>query len=240
MTTSFIPSSSTTQQLVQFCRKAAPLSSLALYVSPLSTILQVTQDKTVGTLPLLPYTSMLSNNVVWAVYGLLKKEPIIIFANGIGLLLSLGYFVQYIRVGPTSLATTLPGSIRQHIGFVSVISLLVLLVALSVSVLGPTQPTEILGKSGMILTMAMFASPLAALKTVVQTQSAQSIPFPVTIASLANNYLWGIVGFLDMKDSNVYLPAIVGLTFSFIQLGLKVWYRETPKIPIAKKGSKIA
>jgi solute carrier family 50 (sugar transporter) len=183
------------QELVQFCHM-----SLALYLLQLSTILQETQDKSAGMLPLLPYTSMLWNNIIWAVYGLLKKEPIIILPNSVGLFSSLGYFVQYIRVGPKLLATTLPESFSNR---KDLLVLLILLVALSVSVLGPTQPTKILRKSGTLLTMAMFANPLAALKTVIQTPLAQSIQFPIMITSLANNYLWGIVGFLDMKDSNV-------------------------------------
>jgi solute carrier family 50 (sugar transporter) len=204
---------------------AAPISSLALYLAPISTIMQIKTEQSVGGRSLLPYTSMLVNNIVWFSYGLLKKESIIIFASGPGLILSAIYFLQFIRLAPPQ-SPNLPGKVNQHIQFVCCV-LLASTCALLLSIVAKSiDPTNLFGKAGMIFTMTMFASPLAAIRSVIQTQSASIIPMPVTIASLVNNYLWGAVGFIDMKDVNVYLPAAVGLSFSFMQLGLKLWFRE--------------
>jgi hypothetical protein len=70
----------------------------------------------------------------------------------------------------------------------------------------------------------MFASPLSALKTVLQTKSAQSIPLPFTLATVANCFLWAVAGFKDFHDFNVYFPNSVGLGLGLTQAALKVMY----------------
>lgn len=77
---------------------------------------------------------------------------------------------------------------------------------------------------GVVLCVAMFGSPLASLKTVLLTKSAESIPLPFTLASVLNCLLWSVVGVLDMKDANIYIPNLLGLSFGFIQVGLKLMY----------------
>lgn len=222
--------------LMKFIGGAAPLSSVALYLAPISTIMQITSEQSVGSRPLLPYTSMLVNNIVWFAYGLLKKEPIIMLSSGPGLILSTFYFLQFIRLAPSQ-SPNLPGKVNQHVQFVGGVLLVTICLLILPMIASSMDPTDILGKAGMIFTMTMFASPLTAIRTVIQSQSAMLIPLPVTIASLVNNYLWGAVGFIDMKDLNVYLPAVVGLTFSFIQLGLKLWFRENRTRSDVKKSS---
>ena len=74
--------------------------------------------------------------------------------------------------------------------------------------------------------VAMFGSPLAALKTVVTQKSAESIPLPFTLASVVNCFLWSVVGILDMQDTNVYVPNLLGLMFGLCQVALKVVYRS--------------
>jgi solute carrier family 50 (sugar transporter) len=213
------------QLLMKFVSGAAPISSLALYMAPISTIAQITSDRSVGNLPLLPYTSMLVNNIVWCAYGILKKEPIILFASGPGLVLSTIYFLQFIRLAPSQ-SPTLPGKANQHKQVVGGVLLTTLFLVATSLTSKSIDTTDLLGKAGVLFTMVMFASPLAAIQSVIQSQSAKLIPLPTTIASLINNYMWGVVGFIDMKDVNIYLPAVVGLTFSLIQLGLKLWFKE--------------
>ena len=70
----------------------------------------------------------------------------------------------------------------------------------------------------------LFASPLAAVKNVIATKSADSIPLPFTIASTINCSLWSLVGLLLLKDFNLYFPSIMGLLCALAQLFLKGIY----------------
>lgn len=54
---------------VSFCAKAAPMASIALYLAPLPTMRGVMNEKSVGNLPLLPHTTMISNAFLWLTYG---------------------------------------------------------------------------------------------------------------------------------------------------------------------------
>lgn len=86
------------------------------------------------------------------------------------------------------------------------------------------KAADIIGKEAIILFIVLFASPLAALKTVLATKSAVSIPLPFTIACTINCLLWILVGLLLMNDFNLYFPPMVGFIFAVVQLFLKGIY----------------
>jgi solute carrier family 50 protein (sugar transporter) len=54
---------------VAACGKAAPLVSSGVFLSPLPTVQNIIREKSVGNLPLLPYSSMCVNSFVWMTYG---------------------------------------------------------------------------------------------------------------------------------------------------------------------------
>ena len=85
---------------------------------------------------------------------------------------------------------------------------------------------EAVGSAAVLLCMALFASPLSTLKTVVETKSAESIPFPFTVASLLACFCWSVTGFLELHDMNVIVPNFTGFLFGLAQLGLKLHYRD--------------
>ena len=213
-------------QWVDICSQLAPATSLILFAAPIPTILQISSSKSVGNLPLLPYSSMVANAALWTAYGLLKKESTIWTANGIGCILAIFYMYQFTRYAPFQ-STTLPGSIKQHITFV--ISVILATIAMSTQPF-IASPANIIGSTAVLFCMAMFASPLAALKNVLETKSAQSIPLPLALASLANCILWSIAGIFKMKDFNVIAPNIIGLASSITQLVLKIKYGNRPPI----------
>jgi hypothetical protein len=65
----FVANSNAVSGWVSLCTKAAPLTSIVLVMAPIPTIQRVVQERTVGSLPLLPYSSMIGNAFVWVMYG---------------------------------------------------------------------------------------------------------------------------------------------------------------------------
>lgn len=167
---------------------------------------------------------------MWFVYGVILQESKIWASNGIGLLLGSYYFSEFLRHCPEK-SPTLPGSKQQHVQVVAAVMATTLVVAYSL-----TNPAVWIGRAGVVFCIAMFASPLAALQTVIQQRSARAIPLPFTVASVVNCVAWSVLGWFQMHDVNVYFPNLLGLSFGLIQVALKVVYGDGPDGPLKKGG----
>ena len=164
---------------------------------------------------------MIANCFLWTTYGILNNDIRIWGSNGTGLVGALYYCWVFTQYCPSQ-SPSLPGSIRQHVqANVLVISGTGLFLLLFSSL--PNSATYI-GNVGVLFCVAMFGSPLAALKTVIQTKSAVSIPLPFTLATVLNCWLWSVAGLLDMHDPNIYVPNLLGLACGLTQVGLKGMY----------------
>ena len=204
---------------LEVCNQLAPCSSVLCSLAPLPTILHVSQTKSIGSLPLLPYTSMITNSVVWALYGHLARMPSLKYANIIGISLGSYYFREWAAAASKSAAR----SINYHKLAISWVVLINSFVAFRF----PRKvATEIIGKEGVFAFILLFASPLSALTDVITSKSAAAIPLPFTVASTINCSLWSVVGVLLMNDFNIYFPSILGLLCALVQLSLKGIYGD--------------
>ena len=166
----------------------------------------------VRNLPLLPYSTMIINSLLWSSYGLLQKDPRIWSCNGLGLFLGIGYFYTFAQYAKA--ATNLPGTVLQHQQLCVVSAVLTLF-------LWSQSAVATIGHIGLVFNILLFASPLAALRVVLETRSARSIPLPFTIACIVNCYLWFV-----NPDPNIYTPNGIGLLLSLIQLALKLYFGD--------------
>jgi solute carrier family 50 protein (sugar transporter) len=205
---------------VKFCGKAAPIVCSAVFVAPLPTISKVVSTRTVGGLPLLPYSSMAVNAFIWMVYGLLNAETKVWQPNLFGLIMASYYCFQYKKVVPRN-ASNLPGTLSQHFRYGTLLMTFTILLA---STLENQVATAIIGKLGVIICIVLFASPLSTLKTVIATKSAKSIPLPFTLGCMLNCFLWTVTGIFEMKDFNIIFPNVLGLLSAIAQFALKVMY----------------
>lgn len=209
---------------VDLCDAIAPYCAIVCFLAPLPTIKQISRDRTVGKLPLLPYTSMITQSVVWTLYGIMKRLPNVWGCNVTGALLGAYYVLTFVRhCGP--MASNLPGTVGQHLRGAGAIMLFN--VCLSVS--GVANASDMIGKQGVAFCIIMFASPLAALKHVIGTKSAASIPLPFTLASFINCSAWSVLGLWKHDDFNIYFPNLMGLSCAVAQLALKGVYRNGGK-----------
>lgn len=211
---------------VRVCGFLAPIGSVLVGLSPFPTVQHIVHDGKVGDFPLLPYTTMIINSTMWFAYGLLREEAQIWSCNGIALVLGLYYLLNYIQFAHTaSTATTLPGTVEQHIH--AVVFTMMASVLWTILPFSRQDPAWLIGKVGMVFGVLLFASPLTVLRVVIETKSARSIPLPFTVASTINCFLWSISGLWQLGDPNIYIPNLLGLGFSLAQLALKVYYQES-------------
>lgn len=149
---------------------------------------------------------------------------------------SVYYFSQFLKYAPKE-AVTLPGSIETHIQACVAAILSISGIALA---LPQDDAASLIGKLGVAFCMMLNASPLVAIKTVLETKSAESIPTSVTLASIACCFFWAIVGLEQMDDWVVYFPNLVGLCFGLAQLMLKIMYSETSSNDAAEREIELA
>ena len=183
---------------------------------------QIVRAKSVGNLPLLPYSSMFANCFLWSSYGLLKREVRIWATNGIGIAFALYYFFTFSCHSPPK-SPTIPGSIQQHVRANAVV---VAATFASIYLSPISDPASWIGNIAVLFCVAMFGSPLAALRTVLQTKSAKSIPLPFTLATVLNCFLWSVFGVMELNDKNVFVPNLLGLGLGLWQVILKIIYGD--------------
>ena len=171
---------------------------------------------------------MTLSSLLWATYGVLIKEPNVWMTNSVGLAFGLYYFYEFVQYSPKS-APTLPGSVEMHKKAIGGFFVATMLLFFSNSPLS----VHIIGKAAVVLCLAMFGSPLAAVKVVIQTRSAKAIPLPFTLASVLCCFCWTVFGLFKMNDANVYVTNALGLLFGVIQAALKVIYGDNDKKPVA-------
>lgn len=208
---------------LEVCNKIAPATSILCSLAPLPTIFEVARTKSVGDLPLLPYSSMAANGFIWSLYGWLTDSPAVKWANIMGALLGSYYFVQFKKYSPAG-ASGLPGTMKQHM---IVVAWTVLANTFLLSNFSRKTAADIIGKEGTLIYIILFASPLVAAQQVIATKNAASIPLPFTIASTINCSLWSVVGLLLMNDVYIYFPSIMGLLCALAQLFLKGMYNDS-------------
>ncbi len=159
---------------VALCTQTAPIISSAVFMAPIPTIAKIRSSRSTGSLPLLPYSSMVVNAFLWMVYGILKQDSKIWSPNAFGLFMGVNYCLQFQKFVSKN-ASNLPGKMSQH---VRVGSLMILFTMIVAAFLDKMKAASLIGKMGVVVCVVLFASPLAALKNVLATKSAKSIPLP--------------------------------------------------------------
>jgi len=197
------------------------LVSLTIFVNPmLEAMPRIIKERHVGKLPLLPYSAMAAQGMVWTFYGLLAGNAAIWTPNLCAMLLGLSYCGVYAHYCPPG-ADWLPLKKQYHAaGFATTA-----IFCASVSLLLPASSAGVaLGLMGNLMTMVMFGGPLAAMRTVIREGCTRSLPFGFTCAVNLNCNLWFFYAYFMLDDPFIYLQDGVGLLLTTMQLALFARY----------------
>jgi uncharacterized protein with PQ loop repeat len=99
---------------VTFCGNLAVMTSMLVTLVPLATLADIRRTKSVGSLPLLPFTIMVVKAFTWSAYGALKSERMLWVPNLLALPLSIACFCIYTRYSPQE-SPQLPGKVSHHV-----------------------------------------------------------------------------------------------------------------------------
>ncbi|MCO5595041.1 hypothetical protein L7F22_049078 [Adiantum nelumboides] len=80
-----------------FVGTIAAVLNTAMYAAPLAAMKNVIETKSVESMPFLLSLCTLINSCLWAIYGILKKDPFIIVPNALGVVFGILQLTLYAR-----------------------------------------------------------------------------------------------------------------------------------------------
>eukprot|EP00997_Jenningsia_sp_PLL12_P007035 NODE_3635_length_750_cov_76.005706_g3050_i0.p2 GENE.NODE_3635_length_750_cov_76.005706_g3050_i0~~NODE_3635_length_750_cov_76.005706_g3050_i0.p2 ORF type:complete len:90 (-),score=24.97 NODE_3635_length_750_cov_76.005706_g3050_i0:51-320(-) len=85
----------------------------------------------------------------------------------------------------------------------------------------------------------MYASPLATVHQVLTEKSSASLPLPLLLTGTVNSFTWMLYGSL-VQNNYVFVPSILSLTLTILQLTLTQVYPRTPSPRRLKSAHQLA
>jgi solute carrier family 50 (sugar transporter) len=195
--------------VVSTLKVAGPLFFLGLQGSSVKTAFEIIQNKSVGGLSMLPFASLLTNCIIWSLYGILKKDSTVLYPNALGILSGTFCVGSYKRYSTKSDLSTIIGAF--------------LIIAFSTS-LYYGKRVESLGTLGCAIAVLLMGSPLATFSTVIKEKSTNSMPFLSSLTTWCNAFSWSMYGLLVAGDIMIYGPNLVGLVLASFQMLLFAIY----------------
>ncbi|KAG4954574.1 hypothetical protein JHK87_040168 [Glycine soja] len=183
------------------------------------TFKRVIRKKSTEEFSSIPYIIALLNSLLYTWYGL----PIIsnkwenfplVTVNGAGI----PFELSYVKVAITTVTIL---AVFCFIAFVS-----------AFAIPGHRYRKLLVGSIGLAVSIALYASPLVAMKKVIQTKSVEFMPLPLSLSSLLASLLWMTYGLL-IGDIFVAGPNVVGTPLGILQIVLycKYWKKIVTEEP---------
>jgi len=204
-----------TKEGLNFVSNCCLVVTISMFASGLPQCVQLMKQNCPGNVRYLPFLMTFVNCIAWILYGRITKNNTLIVVNGVGAILQLFYMVVYINV-----ATDKTFLIRRSVITFTILFLTKYFIE---TVFTDKMAIEVLGSCCCFITVLMFASPLAELKTVLKNHSTETLSFPLTVTSFLCALLWTLFG-LAMADSFIIIPNILGLATSIFRFYLFTKY----------------
>ncbi|KAK7293541.1 hypothetical protein RJT34_16409 [Clitoria ternatea] len=208
------------------------VASVSLYAAPTVTFKRVIRKKSTEEFSCIPYIIALLNCLLFTWYGLpvisynWENFPLVT-VNGVGIAFELSYVLIYFWFSSPK------GKVKvAMIGVPVLMVFFVIAIASAFAFPDHNHRKLLVGSIGLAISVAMYASPLVAMKQVIKTKSVEFMPLPLSLCSLLTCILWLTYGIL-IRDIFVAGPSVVGTPLSILQLVLhcKYWKRKVMEEP---------
>eukprot|EP01018_Ginkgo_biloba_P032575 Gb_18499 [translate_table: standard] len=199
-------------------------TSLGLYLSPLPTFWKIFKLKSTQEFSGLPYVCTLFNCGLWLLYGTPYVKPnstLILTINGVGFLLELFYLTIFLTY-----ASRKKKLITMHLTLAMSLAFATVVVVTLVAVHTYTVRQLVAGTLCVILSIAMYASPLSIMGLVIRTKSVDSMPFLLSFFNLMNALVWCAYS-VATRDIYIAIPNGIGSLSGTVQLILYYLYRNS-------------
>ncbi|KAF4028760.1 Sugar efflux transporter for intercellular exchange [Phytophthora infestans] len=206
-------------------RVLTTVAALLVGLSPLPDFYRIHKTQTTGEVSILPITLLFCNCVMWAIYGCWTNNIFpVVACNVYGMTTSIVFSSIYYRWSADRASVH---KIWSHAAYVLAAGTFYLILG-SCGVTNQThdQVASSFGFIAVAINIALYASPLAGMKKVIETKDASSLPITISVVFLGNAALW-VVYALAAGDVFVMVPNMLGMILCAAQVALYVKYRPT-------------
>ncbi|KAF4657800.1 sugar transporter [Perkinsus chesapeaki] len=199
--------------------------SVIQYISCIPTFIEVSKRKSTGNLSPMPYctTSLLS--LLWVTYGfMVPGRMAVLVVNAI----ALAFMVVYMAVFLWYTASKKPTLVKYINVFLCYGAVM------GVALVFATSASGFLGNCCMVVSIAMYASPLAVVPTIIKTKDSSCMPPLYSLTGFIAAIVWFGYG-LGSGDFHVWIPNGVGSGLCLSQL--IIWFIYRTPSTYSKKGS---
>ncbi|KAL4138192.1 hypothetical protein KRP22_001753 [Phytophthora ramorum] len=203
---------------VDVMRVVTTLSALYMCASPSSAVYRMHRHRDVGNASILPFATLWVCNHIWMLYGYVTDNEFpVLTTYAIGDALSVVFLAVYVRWATDRRAVIRTCTIALLCN--AAVTLYVVLGKGGLFQQSQQTMTLVVGIIAVASSLALYASPLAAIRTVLQTRSSASLPFAMILAGTINNLLWVVYGIL-VFDLFLIVPSSVNAALGLVQVAL--------------------
>ncbi|CAD5181348.1 unnamed protein product [Musa acuminata subsp. malaccensis] len=189
--------------------------SILVFASPIGTFRRIVKTKSTESFKGLPYITTLLSTSLWTFYGLLKPGGLLVVTvNGVGTVLQAIYIILFLIYAPNDTRAKM----AKLVGMLNVCFFGAVVVVTLLSV-HASMRLLVVGFLCAALTVGMYASPMAAMSTVVKTKSVEYMPFFLSFFLFLNGGVWSIYSVL-VRDFFIGVPNAIGFALGSAQLVL--------------------
>jgi len=185
----------------------AMVTSMYLYVVPLSKMKAAWQMKEIGKVPLLPFICMALNSLLWGIYGFAVWNSHVFATAVFGFSFASYYLVIYyfLVVDKDEFAHVLMIAALFFIGIVFYL------------VEHRHQAPYNIGVVASGINILLYGSPAAELPMICRTGNTESMPLGYSFASFVASMFWWAYGIV-IDDQFLIWPNAIGAAFGIMQL----------------------
>lgn len=186
------------------------------------TFKKIVKQKSTEEFESLPYICTLLSTCLWTYYGIVKPGAILVATvNGFGAVVEAIYVALFLLFAPPKVKV----KIAVLVGVLNVGFLVAAIFATRLAFQEEQDRIVSMGFLTAVLSIVMYASPLASMRTVVATGSVEYMPFLLSFFLFLGGGTWAIFGWLS-GDYFVLVPNGTGFILGTSQLLLYAIYKN--------------
>ncbi|KAH9324699.1 hypothetical protein KI387_004877, partial [Taxus chinensis] len=180
------------------------------------TIWAILKLKSTKDYSAMPYVCTLFNCSLWLLYGMPFVKPhstLILTVNGTGFALELFYLTIFLRFASKEI------KVKTMKIFLPMAIIYTTLVVIAMTAMKTYRARQLLaGTASVLVSIAMYASPLSVMGLVIRTKSVEYMPLLLSVFNLMNAIVWA---------SYSLVPSGVGCLLAIVQLTVYAMYRNS-------------
>ncbi|KAK4477851.1 hypothetical protein RD792_017114 [Penstemon davidsonii] len=190
------------------------ITAALLFLSPVPTFWRILKNRSTEEFESVPYIILFLNASLWTYYGLITPNGfLLVTINGFGATVQAIYILIFLIFATTRMKVKT--AILVVVLDVGVVVGAILITRLT---MGLEAQIDTIGLMCTCVTIISFASPLAAMKTVILTKSVEYMPFLLSFFYFLTAFSWTVYAIL-VRD------LFIGVSFFiiFLMQKLKSW-----------------